>query len=139
MPAIFEYEHLVVDDEIDELAHVNNAFYIHWMQSAAVAHSSAQGWTSARYRQLDAAWVARTHQIEYLQPAGPGDLIIVRTWVADMQRASSLRRYEMIRASDRTALARAETRWAFIRLSTGRPTRIPLDVQNAFELVTDLD
>ena len=44
------------DDEIDEHGHANNVRYVAWMQSAAVAHSSAQGWTPQRYRELGSGW-----------------------------------------------------------------------------------
>ena len=44
MPEIFEYLHTVRDDEADSLGHANNVAYVEWMQSAALAHSAAQGW-----------------------------------------------------------------------------------------------
>ncbi len=137
MPAIYQHHHQVIDNEIDELQHANNAAYVNWMQEAAIAHSTAQGWPSQRYWDASHAWVARSHKIEYLQPAHQGDHLTVRTWVADMQRVSSLRKYEIVRESDDTLIARAETRWAFINLKTRRPMRIPAEVQNDFIIVPD--
>ena len=137
MPAIYSHRHPVMDTEIDELGHANNASYLNWMQDAAIAHSTAQGWSTSRYRENAYAWVARSHTIEYLLSAMPGDIVVIRTWVADMQRVTSLRRYEFLRASDDAMLARAETRWAFINLRTGKPTRIPREVQADFEVVSD--
>ncbi len=139
MPAIFHHHHDVLSSEIDELQHVNNAAYVNWMQAAAIAHSTAQGWPSERYWKASYAWVARSHKIDYLQPAFAGDQLVVRTWVADMQRVSSLRRYEIIRESDSTVLARAETRWAFIDLKSRKPVRIPRHVQADFVIVPDGD
>ena len=81
------------------------------------------------------AWVARSHKIDYLLPAHAGDDLIVYTWVADMLRASSLRRYEITRVQDQAILARAETRWAFVNLASRKPIRIPPEVQGDFELV----
>jgi len=137
MPDVYCYHHQVLDSEIDELDHANNAAYVNWMQAAAIAHSTAQGWPSQRYWDASYAWVARSHKIDYLQPAVAGDRLVVRTWVADMQRASSLRRYEILRESDSTLLARAETRWAFINLQTRKPVRIPAVVQADFVIVPD--
>lgn len=137
MPAIYHHPHRVKSDEIDELDHANNAVYVNWMQDAAIAHSTAQGWPSQRYWEASYAWVARSHKIEYLQPAHEGEELIVRTWVADMQRVSSLRRYEIVRSSDNSLVARAETRWAFIDLKSRKPTRIPAAVQADFEIVPD--
>jgi acyl-CoA thioester hydrolase len=139
MPAIFEYPYVVQEHEIDELGHANNAVYVNWMQAAAIAHSTKQGWPSQRYREASRAWVARTHKIEYLQPAFAGDKLTIRTWIADMQRASSLRCYEIVRDADQAVLSRAETRWAFIDLETRRPSRIPPVVRDDFVIVSAAD
>jgi acyl-CoA thioester hydrolase len=79
MPAIYLHEHTVLDEEIDGQGHVNNLVYLHWMQSAAVAHSTAQGWPPERYQQAEAGWVVRTHNIEYLVPAFANEQIVVHT------------------------------------------------------------
>lgn len=135
MPAVFEYQHLVSADEIDGLGHVNNVSYVRWMQDAAVAHSRAQGWNAARYGEIGCGWVARRHTIEYLQPAFAGQEIVVQTWVADMKKITSLRKYRITRPADSTVLAVAETNWAFVNVKTALPKRIPTDVVNSFELV----
>src|SRR5690348_855798 len=121
MPAILEYPHRVTAEDLDLLGHANNLSYLKWMQSAALAHSAAQGWPTDSYTRLGAGWVVRSHRIEYLQPAFEGDVVVVRTWVADMKKVTSLRRYEIVRdASDkRVLLAKAETDWAFIHFATG--------------------
>ena len=140
MPAVFHFPHRVTDDELDDvIRHVNNLVYLKWMQSAAVAHSAAQGWPADRYRELGAGWVVRTHQIEYLQPAFAGDEIVVRTWVADLKKVTSLRRYHIVRITPEkeTVLVKAHTDWAFIHFATHFPKRIPPEVAGAFEIVGD--
>ena len=135
MPAVFHWEHTVEDAEIDGQDHANNVAYVEWLQAAAVAHSAAQGWPGSRYREVGYGWVVRRHTIEYLQPAHAGDRIVVRTWVATMRRASSTRQYEVLRPSDNTLLAKAETLWAFIDYAARQPRRILPEVAGAFELV----
>lgn len=139
MPEVFEYLHRVATDEIDGLGHVNNVAYVRWMQDAAVAHSTAQGWDVQRYESEDCGFVARSHFIEYLQPAFADEEILIRTWIADMQKITSRRCYRMIRRSDGTLLAVAETNWAFLSLTTRRPKRIPPELRDAFELFDDRD
>ena len=136
MPAIFAYHHRVRDDEIDEQGHVNNLRYLAWMQSAAIGHSAAQGWTAQRYRDLGAGWVVRSHFIEYRQPAFADDEIIVQTWVAGFQKVTSLRKYRIVRAGDEALLAIAETNWAFVGFQTRQPRRIPPELIAAFEIVS---
>ncbi len=140
MSAIFHYTHRVRDDEIDAvIGHVNNLAYLKWMQTAAMAHSAARGWPTEAYRKLGAGWVVRSHEIEYLRPAFPADEIVVRTWVADFKKVSSLRRYEIVRGGGEpeTLLASAATNWAFIDFATHQARRIPPEVFGAFELVSD--
>jgi acyl-CoA thioester hydrolase len=133
MPEIFEYHHIVTEDEIDEQGHANNVVYVGWMQAAAIAHSAARGWTAERYEKLGFGWVARSHKIEYLRPAFAGDEIIIETQVADMKKVSSTRVYRMIRPADNTVLAKAETNWAFINYTTGKPTRILSEIEYLFD------
>jgi len=140
MPAVFEFPLRVTATDLDGLIrHVNNLVYLKWMQSAAVAHSAAQGWPAERYQELGAGWVVRSHQIDYLQAAFDGDEIIVRTWVASLNKVTSLRRFKIVRVSaeKETLLAVAATDWAFIHFATHQPKRIPPEVANAFEVVAD--
>lgn len=142
MPAVFHYPYTVRPEDIDGLGHANNIAYLEWMQSAALAHTAAQGWSAETYQKLGSGWVVRSHEIEYLQPAFTGDEIIVRTWVANFRKVTSLRRYHIVRPprndGDKEALlATAATDWAFIDYKTGQPRRIPPDVAAAFELVPD--
>jgi len=127
----YSVELTVPDDAIDELGHVNNQKYIGWMQDVAVEHSSAQGWSPKRYLEFGKVWVVRSHFVEYLRPLCAGDRITISTWLADLKSSSSLRKYAFALAGGELA-ARAETRWVFIDLKTGRPQRIPSELKEAF-------
>lgn len=135
MVARFEFHHTVSHEDIDDLGHAGNYHYVRWMQHAAVAHSTANGWPSERYQELGAGWVVRAHQITYLKPAFEGDELVIRTWVANMKPATSLRRYEICLRSG-TVLARAETDWAFVNYARQRAIRIPQAVAESFDVVT---
>lgn len=135
IPGVFDHHHVVTPDEIDELEHVNNLHYLAWTQTAAKAHSSAVGWPFARYRELGATWVVRSHAIEYLRAARRGDAVVVRTWVTEMGKIHSLRRYEIVRTSDAAVLATASTRWVFVTLAGQSLARVPEDVRAAFPVV----
>lgn len=136
MPAIYDYVHVVREQEIDVLGHVNNLEYVRWMLKAAVAHSAAQGWPSERHLEIRAGWVVRSHAIEYLKPAFAGDEILVRTWVANFRKTSSLRKYRIVRPADGAVLATAETNWVFICYQRRLPRRIPPEVIRSFEIVS---
>lgn len=138
MVAVFEYPHVVSGEDIDNLGHAGNYHYVRWMQHAAVAHSTANGWPPERYDELGAGWVVRSHRITYLKPALEGDRLVIRTWVENMRPATSLRRYEMVHP-DGTVLAKAETDWAFVNYEKQKAVRIPPEVARSFQLVTAPD
>ena len=135
MPEVYFHSHVVQASEIDDQGHANNVAYVAWLQAAAVAHSAAQGWPGTCYRDLGQGWVVRSHAIEYLLPAFGGDHVVVETWVATMKKVTSLRRYRIVRHGDGALLATAETNWAFVDFTTGRPVRIPPAVAAAFVVV----
>lgn len=135
MPSIYAHCHVVTPEEIDDLGHVNNLHYLKWMQTAAVAHSSAQGWPPERYRELRTAWVVRSHHVEYRQPAFAGDELIIRTWVSSFRKVTSLRKYQVYRPKDDMVLAVGETDWAFLGLKPYAPRRIPPELADAFVLI----
>ncbi len=139
MPRIFPVRIPVAASDIDANEHVNNLAYLRWMQEAAWAHSSAQGWTPPRYRELGAGWFVRSHFIEYLRPAHLGDVLLLHTWVGEMKAGSCVRRFLFLREGAGEPVATARTRWAFVDLATGRPTRIPPEVASSFPVVPEDD
>ena len=137
MPAVYWHQLTVSTDAIDGQGHVNNLEYLRWMQDAAVAHSAAQGWDTARYRASGSGWVVRSHWIEYLLPALAEQQIVVATWVAGFRKVRSLRKYRILRQSDGEMLAVAETNWAFVGLEHGVPRRIPEELIDSFEVLEE--
>jgi acyl-CoA thioester hydrolase len=86
---------------------------------------------------ISATWVVRSHLVEYLRPAFEGERIIVSTWVVNMRRVRSLRRYRFVRIADGGLLVRGETDWVFVDATSGAPRAIPEEVARLFALVPD--
>ncbi len=116
---------------IDENGHVNNVAYVQWMQDIAVEHYAAIGGVKPT-QLVGATWVVREHKIEYLLPAFVKEEIEIRTWVENMRRVRSLRKYEFVRKSDGRVLVRGETDWVFIDVKTGAPRAIPEEISRVF-------
>ncbi|WP_321370477.1 acyl-CoA thioesterase [uncultured Desulfuromusa sp.] len=135
MPKIFSYTFTIPAEANDENGHVNNVAYVQWMQDVATMHSDVQGCTRELYRRLNSSWIARSHKIDYLKPAFAGEEIEIQTWVCNLKRASSLRRYCFFNTKDRSVLARAETDWVYVKTDSGRPCKIDAQVSEAFILV----
>ena len=117
---------------IDENGHVNNVAYVQWMQDIAIEHYESIGGTSPMQK-VGATWVARSHLIEYLLPAFAGEEIEIRTWIENVRRVRSLRRYEFVRITDSRLIVRGETDWVFVDAATGSPRAIPEEVIKVFQ------
>jgi acyl-CoA thioester hydrolase len=134
---IYSKRFAVPSSAIDRQGHVNNLAYVAWMQDVAIEHSAAVGWPMDRYLTLGAGWVVRSHFVEYLRPAFAGEGLAVHTWLPEFTQRSTPRRYLFVREHDRQLLARAETRWVFVDLATGRRRTLPEELLAAFEVVSD--
>ena len=119
---------------IDENGHVNNVTYVQWMQDIAVEHYASIG--GVEVQGPDATWVVREHKIEYLFPAFAGEEMEIRTWVENIRRVRSLRKYEFLRKSDGKTLVRGETDWVFVDVKTGNPRAVPDIVVKIFSVAT---
>ncbi len=128
-PPIFELAVTVKPEDIDELGHANNVTYLRWVQDAAVAH-----WRSAAPAEDQAklVWVVVRHEIDYKQPALPGDEILARTWVGSATRITFERHTELVRAGDWSLLARARTLWCPLDARSGKPTAVSPEVRARF-------
>jgi acyl-CoA thioester hydrolase len=121
---------IIPQTAIDENSHVNNVIYVQWMQDIAVEHYESVGGIEAQRN--DGTWVVREHNIEYLLPAFAGEEIEIKTWVENIRRVRSLRKYEFVRKSDGKVLVKGETDWVFVDVKSGKPMEIPDEVINVF-------
>jgi acyl-CoA thioester hydrolase len=129
---IYRRSFTIPNDAIDENGHVNNVAYVQWMQNIAVEHYASIGGIEAQGK--NATWVVREHKIEYFLPAFAGEEIEIKTWVENIRRVRSLRKYEFVRKSDGRVLVQGETDWVFVDVKTGRPLPIPEEVFSVFGL-----
>lgn len=121
--SVYSKPFVIPPSAIDENGHANNVAYVQWMQEIAIEHYEAIGGIEAQGKA--ATWVVREHRIEYFQPAFAGEEIEIRTWVENVRRVRSLRKYEFVRKSDGKVLVQGETDWVFVETKSGRPLPIP--------------
>ena len=126
---VFELEFIAAAEHIDELGHVNNAIWVQWIQTIAVAHWHAV----CDPAHHDAFfWVVVRHEIDYLRPAHEGDRIAARTWVGEAPQGARFDRFVEFTGPDGKTCVRARTFWAIIDRSSGRPIRVPREVVAPF-------
>lgn len=126
---VFRKTFIVPEEAIDTNGHVNNVRYVHWMQDLAVEHWEQVGGMAVN-EALGCTWVARSHRIEYLKPAFQGDEVEALTWVENIGRVRSLRKYAFRRTGEARPFAQGETDWVFVDVKSGHPRAIPRDVED---------
>ncbi|MEO8594893.1 MAG: thioesterase family protein [Candidatus Solibacter sp.] len=131
MTDAFELNIEVKPADIDRMGHVNNLVYLRWVQDIAVAHWRA---AASQEDQRNLLWVVVRHEIDYKQPALPGDVLRVRTWVGSASRLRFERFTEILRSSDGVLLSKALTIWCPVDAVTGRPTQVSPAVRAAFSV-----
>jgi acyl-CoA thioester hydrolase len=134
--ALYSKTFTIPPGAIDENGHVNNVAYVQWMQDIAVGHYESIGGTNPT-QLVGATWVVREHRIEYLLPAFAGEEIEIRTWVENIRRVRSLRKYEFVRKTDSRVLVKGETDWVFVDVKTGAPRAIPEEVSKVFTITQE--
>jgi acyl-CoA thioester hydrolase len=133
---VYTVQFTVPESAMDQNGHVNNVMYVQWMQDIAVRHYQFIEGTIPM-QAMGATWVVREHHVEYLVPAHAGEDIEIRTWVANIRRVRSLRKYQFVRKSDGQVLVRGETDWVYVDMETGQPRRIPEEVAKVFTLLPE--
>lgn len=127
----FELAIAIEPSDIDQLGHVNNVTYLRWVQDVAVAHWQSAAPAADQARLL---WVVVRHEIDYKQAAYLNDAIVARTWVGTASRIRFERHTELLRASDRSVLARARTVWCPLDAQSGKPVSVSDQVRAAFSV-----
>ena len=124
-----EKEIIVSTNDLDELNHVNNVIYIHWVQEIAKNH-----WKSLVSNEIikNYYWVLLEHQIKYLHPALLDDKIRLKTYIEKTQGVKSSRIVEIYNANTNKLLVTSKTIWCLINAKTHKPNRIIDEIRHAF-------
>ena len=103
---IFEKLITVVQDDLDELNHVNNVRYVKWVNDIAKEH-----WFQNASEQIcnDFFWVLLSHHIEYKSSAILADIVKLKTYVIKAEGVTSTRVVEMFNNKTNKLLAKSET------------------------------
>lgn len=130
----------VRSEEIDEYNHVNNTYYIRWLDEAAWGHSAKLGLPVETCVALNRGMAVVRTVITYLRPALLDEVVTVATWLLPgSSRMRVRRRFQVVRNSDHQTLVRAEVDYACIELSTGRPARWPAEFHASYAILPDVN
>jgi acyl-CoA thioester hydrolase len=128
MSKTHQYNLQVNKEHLDELDHVNNVQYLHWVQEIAEAH-----WKSLIEKDscFYGIWVVRSHKIDYKRPAKLYDWLTLKTHVASTEGFLSQRIVKIYLKDTTTLVAQCTTQWCYLNAVTLELETIP---ENIFQL-----
>ena len=118
-------------DELDAFGRAHPSSYLRHLAQIAIDASSDAGFDSRWYEAAGARWLVRRTTFTVLRPVRAEAALSFRTWVEDFRRVRSRRRYEVSNPDGAPAVT-AVTDWVFVDLGTGRPRRVPREMEPRF-------
>lgn len=130
---IFSFSTRVSYDDIDQNMNLSLKGVLRFMQEAAMLHSGQAGYSVGDVDRTHVTWMLVQWRVRLLEEVPWGAEVTVNTWPRSMERATSIRNFELIGPHHRVA-AIGESNWVLVNAKTGRITRISPDVASAYEL-----
>ncbi len=127
-PLLYSERWRVRNHELDSNGHVNNSVYLAWAEEIATRHAEAAGYGREWSRERGGVWVIHRTEITFHRPAVYNDVVEVAVEVELIKGARGIRRTRITRAEDDELLAELWTEWAWVRLTDGRPMRVPAEL-----------
>ena len=122
-------------DDLDAFGRAYPSAYLRHLVQVAIDASTDAGFDAAWYATAGARWLVRRTTFSVARPARADDELTVRTWVEDFRRVRSRRCYE-VQVAGTPALS-AVTDWVFVDVATGRPRRVPDELETRFGMAVD--
>jgi acyl-CoA thioesterase FadM len=123
-------------DELDLAGRLRPSALLRYLSHAAVEASTAAGFDADWYARAGGLWLVRRSTFTVARPTRADERLVVRTWVEDFRRVRSHRRYE-VRNDEGALVAEARTDWVYVDRATGRPRRIPPEMEMGFGTATE--
>jgi acyl-CoA thioester hydrolase len=117
-------------DELDAFGRTHPSAYLRHLAQVAIDASSDAGFDARWYAEAGAQWLVRRTTFAVPRPWRADSELSVRTWVEDFRRVRSRRCYEASEHGE--AALTAQTDWVFVDVATGRPRRVPEEMEARF-------
>lgn len=116
--------------ETDQMGVVHHSNYLVWFELARTRLCSESGYHYADIEKMGYVLIVIDCQLSFRRSALYGDHVQVTAWADEMTSRTLRFAYEVTR--DGESLATGMTRHLWLRQSTGRPCRIPTELEPRF-------
>ncbi|KPQ30385.1 MAG: tol-pal system-associated acyl-CoA thioesterase [Marinobacter excellens HL-55] len=128
--AIFELPIRVYIEDTDAGGIVFHAKYLHYMERARTEWVRSQGVGLRAGLEDNISYVVQRMNLHYVVPARLDDQLLATAEPIASSRVWMTFRQQVLRAADRQLMCEAEVRVACIALDTGKPRRLPENMQS---------
>jgi acyl-CoA thioester hydrolase len=123
-PVVIEARQRVIYGDTDQMKVVYYANYFRWFELGRLEYFQARGGDYAAVEAKGFALPVASAHCDYKASARYEDVVLIRTWLAELKRASMRFEYQLLRERDRVTLCTGYTLHACVG-PTGKPTRLP--------------
>ena len=120
--------------EVGRNGQVRVSSILRLMEYLATQASDSVGFTHAWYVRNGTAWVVRDMHLLLGATATIGDELHMMTWLSENRKVQAFREYAIVHRTSGALVARAQARWAYVDMESGRPLRIPGDMLDKFAI-----
>lgn len=122
---MYELKRRVRFYETDGMNVVYHGNYVNWLEEARVEYLRAAHIVLDDWRAMGIVFPIVDLRVKYMQSARYDDVVAIRTYLVQADRARLVFRYEIVRDGTGEVLTTAETVSTFTRMDTGRIARVP--------------
>jgi thioesterase-3 len=135
MATRFETEIRILPSHIDVNGHVHHSAYLDFLLAARYDQMSrCYKMSMDDFWKLGLTWFVRKYDITYKTPIQMGDAVLVRTFVAKVDKMSVDIGFEMVSKTTGKQATRGIARYVLVDAHTGRPVRIPDEAVHKYSI-----
>ncbi|MFI5252025.1 MAG: acyl-CoA thioesterase [Bacteroidota bacterium] len=133
--SIFETELTVRPDDIDMNNHVHVSKYADYVLAARYDQMQrCYKMPMDDFIRMGYGWVVITSHIEYKRPLLLGDVVLIRTSIAEVRKTGVKVVFEIVKKESKKLVSEGYFEYSMVNLSTGRATEIPKEVIERYSI-----
>ena len=120
--------------DTDKMGVVYYANYLRYLERARTEYFESVGLSLKSLKEKGIQFVVRHVDIEYIQPAKYGDILIVETEIEKMEKARLILKNTILNKNTKKIISNCKTTLICINQSF-KPVRIPQEIKNKIKLL----
>lgn len=126
-----ESSHIVASYELDSFGHVNNAYFLNYLEKARCDFMRLKGLNFNDFFKWHRYPVVVRVNLDYKYPAKADDKLLIKGWITNHTATSFTMKYEILNQDNQRSILTGETFHVFVD-DNNRPSRMPVEFRKNF-------